>query len=71
MPLTYEEISFVSGQSESINNISCTELTTIDDSILEDTESLEINMTSFSSEVLLNSGMVEADVLIMEDAVDS
>ena len=63
-------LTFVSGQSSSNMRTQCTNLTILNDDILEARETFSIRLTSQSSEVIITAGQDEAEVNIVEDNID-
>ena len=67
IPLVEAVITFTSGASSASHTTSCTGLTVVDDSILENTEFLSVTVSSFLTYVFIYSTMNSAYVNIVED----
>ncbi len=70
VPVTSQEVTFISGQTFNSMSISCLKLTISDDSTLEDQQSFSITLASMDTEVIITNGRAQAAVLINEDPND-
>ena len=70
VPLIKEEVVYSPGASAVNNSMSCTVLTIINDSALENTEAMSAILTTDLTVVLIPSTNISATILILEDPYD-
>lgn len=70
VPASNLPLRFVSGQSANNMPIQCTELSVLDDNILEYDETFTVRLSSRSNQVYITTGREEAEIIIREDDTD-